>query len=224
MVVPNARCVLTSVTMDQTVPTTAACAFLLEGPELFSELNLLSGTESLDRNDHHRLHLTIGTRGSHLPARVEPCAFDVYSYLVEGEKLWFLAPPEHEQAFRALLDGRAPLDLRNADFDALHGLGVIAMHQRAGDAVYIPGGWVTIAQSLTLSVSFGSVYLRPWKLQRALDFAESEHQGSLEEQINLRGIVETAAHARWGMSEEEQRKVGERWEEVLETWEAESRE
>jgi hypothetical protein len=223
MSVPNAKCVLASASMHHSVPTAAACAFLLDGPELFSELNLLSGTESLDRNDHHRLHLTIGTRESHLPTRVEPCAFDVYSYLVEGEKLWFLAPPEHEQAFRALLDGRAPLDLRNADFDALHGLGVIAVHQRAGDAIYIPGGWITIAQSLTETVSFGSVYLRPWKLQRALDFVEAASQSSLEQQINIRGMVENVEDARWGMSEEERRLIVDRWEEVLESWEARSR-
>jgi hypothetical protein len=220
MAVPNAKCVLASASMAQNVPTAAACAFLMQGPDLFSTLNLLAGTEAVAKNDHHRLHLTIGTRGSTQPAGVELCALDTYSHLVEGEKLWFLAPPESEADFRALFDGRAPLDFSPADFDAHHRLSVTAVHQRAGDALYIPGGWVSVAQSLTLTVSFGSVYLRPWKLGRALDFAESANQHGLEEQINLRGIVENAEDARWGLSEEERKQVGERWEEVLDSWEA----
>jgi hypothetical protein len=214
-------CVLTGISMHHTMPTASACSTLVAGIELFSPLNLLSETDAVNSNNHHRLQLSIGSRGSHLKSTIEPYGVDVYSYLVEGEKLWYLAPPECESTFRELFDGRAPLDVSEAELKAHQRVGIVALHQRAGDAVYIPGGWISIAQSITATVSFGSAYLRAWKLTRTLDYAERAQQCVVEKEINIRGIFGNIEEEAWGIAAEEQMELRERYQALIDRWDQE---
>ncbi len=196
-------CILTRAWMHRTPPMAQACAFLLHGPVPFDASNLLANLETLPGNDHHRLHLTIGTAGAHLPPAVEPLGFDCYNYLVEGEKVWFMAPPESADAFRRLFADRAPLDAESTNYDAHLRLGVHAVHQKAGDAVFIPGGWVHASQCLTYTVSFGSAYLRAWKFLRMIASTKGCSRESVMHEINIDEIFDKLFERNWGVDEDE---------------------
>jgi hypothetical protein len=214
-------CIITHAWMHRTAATAQACAFLLHGPAPFDASNLLADLATLPSNDHHRLHLTIGTAGAHPPPAVEPLGFDSYNYLVEGEKVWFMAPPESADAFRRLFANRAPLDAESTNYDAHLRLGVHAVHQKAGDAVFIPGGWVHASQCLTYTVSFGSSYLRAWKLLRTISSTSGRSHDDVARNVNIDEIFGKLFERNWGVDDEELDAIRTAWAARLSEWDDE---
>ena len=212
--------ILTGASMSATVPTASACAQLLGGPPLFAAHNLLAAADALPAQDHAQLKLTIGARGS-FDAHLNFYGVDSYSHLVEGEKMWFLAPPEQRDAFVTLFERHAPLgsdlstDARAVAFCAG---GVMGMHQRAGELLYLPGGWVYAVQNLTQTVSFGASYLRAWNLALTLDYAQQRGAAQADEAINLEGVFAAAARGYWGVSPEEAQRAQARWATLQDQW------
>jgi hypothetical protein len=207
---------LTEASMHHTIPTAASCCSLLSGPALFAGQNLLARTDAVHENDHHRLQLSIGTRGAHIDARIEPFGIDAYNYLVEGEQIWWLAPPEFKDEFHTLFDGR---DMQCLDAERIGKEHVYSVHQCEGDTVYIPGGWIHAVYCLTpMTVAFGSAFLRAWKLSSTIDEALALGQLNIESSINIRGIFRTLAEESWGITEEESTMLQERWKAICDAW------
>jgi hypothetical protein len=182
------------------MPTARASAALLTAPPLFADGNVLRIRSAVGDNDHIRLRMDIGTRGSHVAPQSEFLSLDSYSYLVEGEREWFLAPPSCAVEFRRLLVDRAPLDVDPSVYAEFVALGVYAVRQRQGDAVFIPGGWVHTSQSVAASVSFGSVFLRARSLHRAVDWAATRSEHNIQKSINLSAIVDLALSRKWALT------------------------
>jgi hypothetical protein len=204
-------CMLSDVSMHLTVPTAAACCHLLSGPLLFSAHNLLAETEAFFNHDHHLLQMSIGTRDSYVEAKVESFGVDAYSYLVEGERLWYLAPPECTEEFRAHFCGKAPLD---ADLRRSAPIGLYVAHQKAGDAVYLPGGWIYAVQSLTsMTVAFGAAYLRAWNLSAMLDEVEAKGLAIAQARLNVQGVLDTIEEddSHGGLTREDVHALQQRW-------------
>jgi hypothetical protein len=214
---PSLMCMLTEASMHHTVPTAASCSSLLGGPLLFADQNLLARTAALLENDHHRLQMSIGTRGAYIDARIEPFGVDAYSHLVEGEQLWYLAPPELKAEFHDLFDGR---DMQHLDLNLIAAQQQIyAVYQCKGDTIYVPGGWIYAVYCLTpMAVAFGSAYLRAWKLGLTIDDAVARGQLDVESGINIRGIFETLSEESWGIAEEESLTLQERWKDTRDAW------
>lgn len=178
----------------------------VKGPKLFRSSNLLSVVPPRELDevaDHHMLGLLVASRGSFTGAHVDWYGCDAFMQLLEGEKLWYLAPPEKETEFRRLLQGGldgAPSKAVQAtcrstkDREAFLLHSVQAVHQQAGDIIYVPGGWVHAVKNLTDTVSFGNSYLRGWKLATALmEWAKEHKPGSPQldkgvSPVNFEGI------------------------------------
>jgi hypothetical protein len=145
---------------------------------------------------------------------------DAYLHLVSGEKLWFLAPPEHKAAFMRLFkrDNRgATIRLSKKQKKLMEQHNMSFIHQRAGDAVFVPAGWPHMVKNLSDTVSFGNSYLRPWNMPRFLAFVKHPKQGleKCSRLLNVRGIIEA-----W-MSEQRQREWGvtpDQAEDVMRKW------
>lgn len=210
---------LADASMSTSIPPSACeSAFLFNGPELFADQNLLHCTDSFKNNDHCRLHMNIGAPNSHIDPKVEPYGLDSYSYLLEGEKVWFLAPPPSIIPFRHLFANRTPLDHESTSFADHHRLNIIAIHQKAGDAVYIPGGWIYVWQSVIQTIAFGSTYLRAWNLNHTIDYASEHSQQSVESGINIRGVFNTVKEGNWGVAPAELTSIDKRWSELTSNW------
>ena len=219
MVPSGAASILTDVTMCRTIPTASVAAFLLSGPRLFGKRNLL---ESSGGGLSHGLQLTLGMRGTHLLHGLK-FGVDSYSYLVEGEVLWLLAPPECSARLRQLLESSSagsPLSLLASPSlrRQLECSGVVAVHQRAGDALFMPGGWLRVSQSLCSTVSLGSCYLRAWKLEHTLEHAAELGQLGAERGLNLNGVFETLQAGNWGVSNEHAELLQARWAQLQQDW------
>jgi hypothetical protein len=170
MMVADNICLLTDVSMHRTTATSIGCSFLVLGPPLFAYSNLLTSTPVINHHthDHFRLQLTIGSAASYTPAAVYPYGADFYSYLQEGEKLWYLVPPDSADKFIDLCAGMV-VNITSAEHQRL---GVYVVHQHVGDTVYVPGGWAHTSQSVTTTVSFGSSFLHAWKLTETTKYAK----------------------------------------------------
>jgi hypothetical protein len=130
--------------------------------------------------------------------------------------MWYLAPPEFEDEFRDLFNGR---DLQHLDASLIAQPHVYEVRQFEGDTVYIPGGWIYAVYCLTpMAVAFGSAYLRAWKLGLTIDDAVARGQLDVESSINIRGIFETLSEENWGIAEEESILLQERWRGTCDAW------
>ena len=139
------------------------------GPAMFQSYSLLDrSNETDDDQDHSGFQMIVGARGSYTSPHFDFFGMDGYLHLVEGEKLWWIAPPESEVAFRKLFEREGTnVGVTKAKKDRTRRLAAIqavAIHQRPGDLVFVPGGWVHCVKNLTSTVGFGGAYLRAWKL------------------------------------------------------------
>lgn len=118
------------------------------------------------RQNHAVFDMIIGDRGSYTAPHYDFFGMDGYLQLVEGEKLWWFAPLSSEAAFRSHFDD-ANISVTSPTKDKTQRLAAMqafAIHQRAGDLVFVPGGWIHCVKNLTNTVSYGGSYLRAWKL------------------------------------------------------------
>ena len=225
MAVLDNICLLSDVSMHRTTATAIKCASLLLGPPLFAYSNLLAATPiRLHTHDHSRLQLAIGTASSFTPVAVHACGADFYSYLQEGEKLWYLAPPERADEFIAMYLGSVSPVVVNIEsphqYREHRRFNVCTVHQSAGDTVYVPGGWAYTSQSISTTVSFGSSFLHAWKLGETTKFAARSGQVITETATNIRGMYKCIASEpnKWGLSEDEAREILAQWENTIAYW------
>lgn len=171
---------------------------LTHGPLLFQSHNLLQTVppRSNEFADHGMLQMLIGTYGSFTAAHSDWYGADAYLQLQQGEKIWYLAPPEHEAAFRRLFHGEGKNTVcvsrsSKAHTETLIRSGVHVVHQRPGDIIFVPGGWVHAVKNLTDTVAFGSNYLRGWKLPALIRWARTAGAHSVSSAtmpVNVAGI------------------------------------
>lgn len=178
-----------NVTLMDTIPSTAAAAAAVRsfarGPAIFQPLDLLHNVAS------RPFQLIVASRGSFVGANTGLYGCDECVHLREGELLWYLAPPDKLDEFRKLFDGNvkeayteaktittkkavAVTKASTVHTALLVSHGVHAVHQKAGDTIDVPGGWVRAVKNLSDTVSFGSYYLRAWNLKHTIAFAEEE--------------------------------------------------
>jgi len=193
--------VLCDLSLTSTHNPTAAewAAPLAHGPRLLQSHNLLQTVlpRAHEHADHAMLQMLIGTYGSFTAVHSDWYGADAYLQLQQGEKLWYLAPPEHESAFRRLFQGTkasktvSVTSASKAHSDEMLRHGVHAVHQKAGDIIFVPGGWLHAVKNLTDTVAFGSNYLRGWKLPTLVRWAHKEGAASVDSAtrpINVAGI------------------------------------
>ena len=142
---------------------------LLNGPVLFQRHNLLP-PPTVDKPGG--LQMLIGRRGSYTSVHYDWFGMDGYIHLLEGRKVWWIAPPHSQAAFRAILEpGNVNVSmLSGAMTSSLLSMGACAIVQQAGDVVFVPGGWVHCVKNLTDTVAFGGSYLRAWKLPYLIQY------------------------------------------------------
>ena len=186
---------------------------LRKGPAWMRSFNLLPRVDpDTQQQDHTQLHASLGTPHSFTPCRTEVYGCDAYTYLVRGEQILFMAPPEARAAFEEMFTSTPePLHepskkhsrVNVSDVSAAHSRkfnehNIHAVHLRAGDMAYIPAGWLHVIKNLTATISFGAVFLRPWNLHHTFDYlnrlsTESTHtRARWAEQclINIAGVFE----------------------------------
>ena len=181
--------------------SSAQFLWIFRGPSLFLPFNLLAATRSrFPHHDHTLAQINIGKRGTHTNTHTDWYGADGAAQLMEGEKLWLMAPPHHAAAFNALFPQTKHFNLAptNADpkvaerFEALYALsGSCAVHQRTGDIIYVPGGWPHAVINLTDAVSIGWSYLRPWKLKGCLEWAREQGPEKTASVADLAAVFET---------------------------------
>lgn len=199
---------------------------LLRGPSLLAANNLVKGLVSAPgrpagerAQDQSVLQLLLGTRGSFTAAHTHFYGADAYLHLLEGRKLWFVAPPEHGDGFRQLFKFNVPsatYSKKRADEYLAHG--VQAVVQEAGDTVFIPGGWHHCVKNLSDSVAFGASYIRAWHLQHTLDYMEEVGEEVARSQFNIDGIFDAVQDGYWGISTTEGSKIQTRWKKLCKKW------
>lgn len=143
---------------------------MLHGPAIFQRYSLLP-PPTLDRPG--AMQMLIGRRGSYTSVHYDWFGTDGYLQLVEGEKLWWLAPPESQAEFRALFSDNGNVNVTRLSKKAtqqLVDMGAHAIVQRAGDMIFVPGGWVHCVKNLTDTVAFGGSYFRAWKLPYLIQY------------------------------------------------------
>ena len=189
---------------------------LTHGPLLFQSHNLLQtvAPRSNEHADHAILQMLIGTYGSFTAVHSDWYGADAYLQLQQGEKIWYLAPPENEVEFRRLFgtgEGDATTSANSrkrktvgvscsskAHTEALIRNGVHVVHQRAGDVIFVPGGWLHAVKNLTDTVAFGSNYLRGWKLPALIRWARTAGASSVSSAtmpVNVAGIFRVLEQA-----------------------------
>jgi hypothetical protein len=181
-----------------TLDSSACFLWLHGGPQLFQPFNLLAATPSTQAaHDHSLAQINIGKRGTHTNTHTDWYGADGAGQLMEGEKLWIMAPPHHSAAFEQLFPATQHFDLSADDpsvvkrFEELYSLsGSCAVHQRAGDIIYVPGGWPHAVINLTDAVSIGWSYLRPWKLKGCLAWARESGEEKALSVVDLAAVFE----------------------------------
>lgn len=187
------------------------------GPRIFRSLDLLSATPTLARADnidqeHSINQLLLGSTGSSTSAHVDFMGADGFLQLVVGEKLWIIAPPEHHRLFFELFERSAlPFDrFPPATIQLMYENNFQLVHQRAGDIVYVPGGWPHAVKNRTMTVAFGCSYIRPWKLHRTLDFIEMHlptHESIDEYFVNVWGLFDSIKEGDWSITDKYRSEV-----------------
>lgn len=217
--------ILTNASMHSTIVTAAMCVFLLSGPPLFADFNLLASTETqlLLRpvQDHVQLKLSIGSADS-IDTRDHFYGVDAYSYLVEGEKQWVMAPAQHRAGFDELVVEHNLLSsgvMHAETAAAFRRYGILAVHQKPGDVVFIPGGWVYAVRNLEATVSFGASYLRAWNLGITLDYAAAKGREATMSLLNIDGLFDRLREGFWGVPPKEAELLLNRWAQLQREWE-----
>lgn len=153
-----------------------ASRHLRQGPPLFAANNLL---EASSASDPTGLQLLVANRDSNTPVHQDYYGTDGYLTLMEGMKIWFMAPSRYGEAFGDMFAHTIPISTlshtRTAEY---RNNAVQAVVQNAGDTVFIPAGWWHCVKNLTDTVAFGGSYLRPWKLRLTLDFLRTDQTPS----------------------------------------------
>lgn len=236
--------VISDISPYATTASALAFAPLALGPQLFSSFNLLTATPtSSEAHDHTLAQLNIAMRGTHTNTHTDWYGADAIAQLIQGEKLWLMAPPEDYQRFQDIfpetlvsfeLTGK---NLAGKDVDTLFQqlaalpLGC-AVHQRAGDIITVPAGWVHAVVNLTDTFSFGYSYLRPWKLHSCLEWAKERGKESALSLVNLNGIFDetlvkalppaqvlpTVDRPFWGISPLQIQKARASWDALVRSW------
>jgi hypothetical protein len=177
---------------------------------------------SVPTQEHDVFQLLIGTRGSFTAAHTDYYGAEAYIYLVEGKKLWFMAPPESKDVFmKELFKHNVPCSTPSKErTQAYKDAGIQAVIQNAGDTVFVPSGWVHCVKNLTDTIAIGHSYIRPWSLKHTLTYLEQ--QGEDEERaksiFNIDGIFATVMEGNWGLFQEELTDIQERWQRLKQTW------
>jgi hypothetical protein len=220
------------------------------GPVLLQRHNLLQEVPaSIAAHDHSMLQLIFGCRGSFTPTHTDWYGCDAYVQLVEGEKVWYLAPPRADAVFRQLFDEHGGTDTSaSASTDAQSTVtaasaaaeepeakrrkparpvkavkvskankdmttimlrhGIHAVHQRAGDILYVPGGWTHAVKNLTDTVAFGGSYLREWNWPAMINYLNQPQGLSKIDTINVIALIDAVnAHVRQAAERDIQRKA-----------------
>lgn len=129
-----------------------------------------------------------------------------------------MAPPEKQAEFDGLFKREhrgATIRLTEEEkaYMRLHRMRVI--HQRADEAVFIPGGWPHMVKNLSDTVSFGNSYVRPWRMHLFLSFVRAEGLASASRLVNVIGIVrawlDDNQPREWGVTLEETRRIMQQW-------------
>lgn len=225
-----------------TLESTARFLWLHGGPELFRPFNLLAATpSSAAAHDHTLAQFNIGKRATHTNTHTDWYGADGAAQLMEGEKLWLMAPPHHAAAFNTLFpqtkhfhlttDADPLIKQRLEDLYALSGS--CAVHQRAGDIIYVPGGWPHAVINLTDAVSIGWSYLRPWKLKGCLEWAREQGEEKAASVVDLAAVFEKTLAAAvpssiatnsapklqfWGISSTMLQELRSTWYGLQQTW------
>lgn len=173
---------------------------LAQGPMMLQRYSLLTRGSELEvkfrgtpmfLQDHRFLQMIIGSRGSYTAPHYDWFGMDAYLQLIEGEKIWWAAPPSSEPAFRRLFDDTNVNVTRQSKeaSDQLQAMGGFAIHQRAGDMVFMPGGWIHCVKNLSYTVSFGGSYLRAWNLPLTIRYLTSTEKQNAH-LINLSDVLD----------------------------------
>lgn len=116
-----------------------------------------------------KAQLFFGPAGSGAPFHVHTCAFNAIAY---GRKIWFMLPPVHAlfsmkaladflaEARDCIADATACTPSMGPGFPFEH---IVVIEQRAGDIVYVPGGWshavINTEPTVGAAVEFGTSLL-----------------------------------------------------------------
>jgi ribosomal protein L16 Arg81 hydroxylase len=156
--------------------------------------------------------------GSYTAPHLDFYGADAYVYLVSGEKLWILAPPEKVREFDAMFknDQKAAtirFTKEQKQYMLRHQIRVV--HQKAGDIIFISGGWPHLVKNLTDTVSFGNSYLRPWRMEYFFDFLKMYGLDQAQTLVNVKGVVRewmtTERQREWGLSSSYVQEVMQKW-------------
>ena len=168
------------------------------GPTLFQPFNLLTQTRPGANPDHdHTLaQLNIAKRATHTNTHTDWYGADAVGQLLEGEKLWIAAPAECWNDFVALFPQDQPhFDITSEEaksrFNKLAELPLgLAVHQRAGDIIYMPSGWPHAVINLTATSSIGWSYLRAWNLHECIAWAKRSGRDMAASRVNLDALFD----------------------------------
>jgi hypothetical protein len=117
------------------------------------------------------LHVVAGMKNTYTRPHVDDGGDSTWSMLLEGQKLWLFARPEHKDDFRRHFpDDRvirwyqwSPADKA---FFLSHDVQMIV--QRPGDLMYVPYGWVHTVKHLSNTLALNGAILHGWNLCAAL--------------------------------------------------------
>jgi hypothetical protein len=215
--------ILSEINLTQNPIIKAYLRALQPGPALFTYNNIAAHVEPVKdtKQDHLNFQLLIGTRGSYTAAHTDFYGADAYIYLVEGTKLWFMAPPESKDAFMKIFKHNVPCSTpskeRNQEFKDAD---IHAIIQNAGDTVFVPGGWPHCVKNLTDTVAFGHSYIRPWNLKYTIEYLKEWGHEYADSNYNLEGIFNAVKEGDWGhmASRKSLQEAETKWENLKANW------
>ena len=197
---------------DIRLSSVAELASVVGGPHLFRQQNLLAATpQTAPHHDHEVCQMLVGTRGSYTDVHYDFYGADAYLQLMEGVKVWYIAPPEKQTAFRQVFEGKnVNVSKFTGEMTAtLLDANVHAIVQHAGDVVFVPGGWLHCVKNLTATVAFGGSFLRAWKLPFTIDYLRTTQRELADTYVNWRGVFRTVQTGEWGVTQQELQEINE---------------